>query len=187
MGRDRIRENMKKGVIWYLILFPVHIVARLLFMFVEQMDIVIMAKDAPARANRLLLIFDLVILILTCITYVRTEHSFVDFHRDYKDAVKSPNFSYIAFYKKKFFSERLTMLIVYTVFQIPLVISVAVQGFMLMQTTALERIFIMDAAMFSITQSALLGWLLNAVIFAVVITVTDLAFMIIGKRNIEEF
>ena len=185
--KENIRKCMKTGALWYAILIVVHITARLLFITVEKMDFAIMAHDTPASADRVLFVFDLAVLVLTCVIYVRTEHSYVDFHRNYKEAVRRPDFSYIAFYKERFLPERLTMLIVYTVFQLPLVISVAVQGFMLTHTTVLERLFIMDAAMFSITQSALLGWLLNAVIFAVVITVTDLAFMIIGKRNIEEF
>ena len=71
------------------------------------------------------------------------------------------------------------------VFQLPLVISVAVQGFMLTHTTVLERLFIMDAATFSITQSAILGWLINAVIFAEVIIAYDALFLILGKRDIE--
>ena len=181
------KEMIKKAISWYVLLLLVHIAARIFFIVMEKFDIMIMAEESPTAANRVLLFFNIVVLVIMSFSYIRIEHSYADYQKAFKNAIKAPDYSHIIFYKDTFLAERIIQVVLYAVFQIPLVISVGIQGFVLTNTTVLERLFIMDGAWYSITQSALFGFLINVLTFIVILTLIDFIYIIREKHDIEAY
>ncbi len=172
---------------WFGILVALHIVARLFFGFIISPMIVPIAEDFPDVANRNLFIFCIAVDLFLAIMFAKIETSFADYQKELKAAIKSPEFSIFRFYKEKHLIDHLTKIGIFAIFQIPFTISFALQGLVLTEPTMLESFYIMDAGAYAITNSALLGFILNPLILGAIFAGIYLIALLLIKRDKDNF
>ena len=154
---------------WFVILAAAHVVALLLF------DLILYQLFIPAddyiedynAVNRNLFIYTQCITIAVSMLMARFEMSYADYRKNLRHAAAEPGFSLIGYYKEKHLRPHLLRLALYTVYQLPFLISYAAQGFVHTNMTLLETAYIYDVGAYVLTGSAILGLLLNVVCFAV--------------------
>ena len=71
-------------------------------------------------------------------------------------------------------------------FQIPFLIFYAAFGMSLTQPLVFETFYVMDAGSYLLTGSAILGVLLNTLVFALIYTGIRLLFVFITKKDVEQ-
>ena len=180
------RKTVKKLIAWIGILIAVHIIAMIIFGIIFSNSVASMSEQDAVQANLTVLIFNIVFYSLFSIFYFKVETSYIDYRRTLKEALKTEDFSLLNFLINKDLKEHIIMLGIFAVFQLPFVIFYSILGMSLVYTTIFEQFFIMDAGSYLLTDSSLLGVILNTVIFGIVFTLSKLLFNVICKRDIEK-
>ena len=170
---------------FFAILIAAHVAALLLF------DLLLYQLFIPAddyiedynTVNRNLFIYTQCITIALSALMARMEMSFSDYRKALRAAAKTPEFSIIGYYKENHLHAHLLRLALYTVYQIPFLISFAVQGFVHTNMTLLETAYIYDAGAYVMTGSVILGLLLNVICFAVLHAGVYLGSLLLTRRE----
>jgi len=170
---------------WFAILAAAHIVALLLF------DLLLYQLFIPAddyiedynTVNRNLFIYTQCITIAMSMLMARIEMSYADYRKALRHAAAEPGFSIIGYYKEHHLKNHLLRLALYTVYQLPFLISFTAQGFVHTNMTLLESAYIYDVGAYVMTGSAILGLLLNVVCFAILHAGLYLFNMLLTRRE----
>ncbi len=178
------QKMFKKLVHWAGIIVLFRIIAAGVFaLFLSgQVNTAIYYEEFSA-AERIHLFYQFAIIIIFSIFYAFTERSRGEVQNEFKQLIKSPDFKILDHYKQNYLKEHLLKTALYTVFQLPLTVSVALQGYVVQSRTLLERAFPMDSGAYAVTNSALLGLLLNPIIFGVIFMGTYITVLAIKQRT----
>ena len=181
----------KKAVQWLGIVILAHLAAMIIFAIILAGSAEGLAKDSPADAYKAVLVFDVIFYAVFVLLVNRLETSYADYQRNLKNAVKEKDFSPIAYYKANFLKEKLIKVAVLGIFHIPFAVFYQMFGFSLTATTGFEKFYILDAGFYGVAGSSVLGFLLAAVIAAVIyLTICFVSFVIdcnIQKKEIASF
>ena len=177
---------LKRAIQLLGLLILLHVIAMLAFGLFFSQSIAYMSEDAPTQANLTILIFNVVVDIIFIAIFSKIETSFVDFRRNLKDNLKEPNFSLIKYWKENHFRDNLIIIILMIVLQIPFAIFYSIWGMSLQYTTMFEQFYIIDAGSYLITSSAIVGILLNTVIFGIIYFAVKFLFLLIAKKDVEK-
>ena len=184
MKPSTFRNLMK----WFGVLIVVHLASFFLFDSVLSSLIVPMANDGMTGTGYVwLLCYELLIHIAIAIMFMNVETSFSDYQKRLKDAIKTPEFSIISFWKENHLIDLLLRLSVYIIYQIPFIISFAAQGFVLDRMTFLECLFVMDAGIYAIRGNVFLGLLLSAAMFFILHAAAYIVSIVQFRRDEANF
>jgi len=100
-----------------------------------------------------------------------------------RSASEKPGFSIIGYYKEHHLRSHLLRLALYTVYQLPFLISFAAQGFVHTNMTLLESAYIYDVGAYVLTNSAILGLFLNVLCFALLHAGIYLLNLVLTRRE----
>ena len=177
-------EMFRKLVRWAGIIVLFRIAASLIFAFFISGQVnTALHYEEFAAAEKIHLWYQIGIVLLFSLIYALTERSIGDVQNEFKHLIKSPDFKILDYYKQRYLKEHLFKTALYTVFQLPLTLSVALQGYVVQQRTMLEKMFSMDSGAYAVTNSALLGLLLNPIIFGVIFMGTYIVVLAVKKRT----
>ena len=179
------RELFRTAVKWLGALILAHFVAMILFGIALSGSLAYMIVELPKRAKLILLIFDLVFDVIFIWLFTKIETTGIAYRKSMKEAIRAGNFSIINYFKTDLLREHIVKIAVFMALQIPLVIFFALFGYELQLTTTFEEFYVVDAASYLITNSALLGWLLNTILFAVVFTSVRLLVLHLTQKELE--
>ena len=181
MSRLTFRDAIK----WLGVLFIAHIVAMVFFSLIMSSAVATMSVDYPSRANRTVLTFNIIFDIVFTFLYFKIKTSYISYQKIFKDIVRAEEYSFSKYFREEIFREQLVMSCVFALFQIPFVIFYVIFGMSLVYPILLEQFYIMDAGAYLVSGSALIGVLLNTLIFTVVFLLIRLLFFVTMKKNLE--
>ena len=182
----------RKLVKWFGWLIVAHILAMILFGMIFSGTVASMSleEESVSAANMIVFWFDLayVAVFFSCI--IKFENSFLETRRVFKQNLKSDihdgGMSEWDFIKKHYLKEHILRIAVYAVFQLPFLIFYLAWGLDLVYTTGFEKFYIMSAGTYATIHSGILGYLLNVLMFAALLTgIRALAF-ILNKKKAEK-
>ena len=182
-----MKQNMfKSAVKWLGIVILAHLASALLFGLFLSGSVGSLSVDEPAAAAGWVFGFNVVFDIVFAVLYCKIETSYVDYRKALKEAVKESNISSIAYFKQNILKEHLIKCGVFLVFQLPFLIFYAAFGMSLTQPLVFETFYVMDAGSYLLTGSAILGVLLNTLVFALIYTCVRLLFVFITRKDVEQ-
>ena len=180
------RELYRTAVKWLGILALAHLVSMIIFGIAFSGSIGYMFEEMPKRARVFVLMYDLIFDALFCALYFKFETADVDYRRSVRNYLKANKFSMWGYFKTEIKKDHLAKIITFMLFQIPFVAFFALFGIEVYVPTIFEQFYYMDAAFYIITGSALLGLILNTLMFAVVFTLVRMLFIRLTKKYVEE-
>jgi hypothetical protein len=180
------KSLFKKEFRWFGILIIAHVVSMIISLIFISNFVPEMAEETPEKAKTVILIFDIVMFALLSAIYSYTETSYIAYRKSVKEMLRDNSFSVIRHFKKDYLKAHLIEIGIFMVSQIPFVIFFAIWGFELQYPTAFEKFYIMDVGSFALTNSAILGWLLNTLLFGVVYTLFRILAIYLTKRSVEK-
>ena len=178
------REKIKKIINWIGILIAAHLAAMIAFSIFISGSLTIIAEDETHTFNRSIFIFDIIFHIFFSVLVINIETSFVEYRRKMREAIRENNFTTIEYFKQRHMRDDIIKLICFTVFQIPFTVFYASFNFSMFATTGLEKFYIMDAGAHLITGSAILGFLLNTLLFSIIYISVRLASLALLKKRV---
>ena len=168
---------------WLGLLLLAHIAATLVFVMLFSRSIPDMSGDDPTRAHMTILVYDAVFSALFLTYKSKVDTSYIDYRKSIKDDLRANSFSVIKYLEPK---EHLIKIAIFMAFQIPFVIFYSIWGMSLQHPIIFEQFYIMDAGSYLVTDSAILGILLNTIMFGTVYSLIKTLFIIITKKNIQK-
>lgn len=180
------RNLFKSMVKWLGILILAHIASMLIFGIVFSGSIGYLYEDEPTRAKIFVVIYNIVFDAIFVALCSKLESSYVEYRKTMKESLKNNSFSVLGHFKTAFFKEHIIKIAIFMAFQIPFVIFFSLFGISLQYPIVFEQFYYMDAGCYMLTGSAILGWLLNTIIFGVIFTLIRLLFIIITKKDVEK-
>lgn len=180
-------KNLFKTLVkWFGILILAHLASMLIFGLLLSSAIGELYDDEPIKAKLCVVAYNIVFDVALIVFCAKAESSYVDYRKSLKEALKLGNFSVINYFKTVFLKEHLFKIAIFTALQIPFVIFFAIFGVSLQYPILLEQFYYMDAGCYMLTGSAILGWLLNTILFGVIFTLIRALFIIISKKEIKK-
>lgn len=178
------RDTIKKAINWLGILIAAHIAGMILFELFLSGSLTTLLEDEPNTVSLYIFIFNVAFQIFFSVLFVNLETTFVEYRRKMREALKEHDFSTIEYFKQRHLKEDIVKLVIFAVFQIPFAIFYASFKLSLFAMTGLERFYIMDAGMYVLTGSAILGFLLNTLLFCIIYVSVRLASLALLKKRI---
>ena len=179
------RELYRTAVKWLGILALAHLVSMIIFGIAFSGSIGFMFQEMPKRARFFVLMYDLIFDALFCALYLKFETADVDYRRSMRNYLKDNKFSMLKYFKSEIKKDHLVKIITFMLFQIPFAAFFVFFGIEVYVPTIFEQFYYMDAGLYIITGSALLGWILNTLLFAVVFTLVRMLFIRLTKKYVE--
>lgn len=182
------RKTIKELIKWAFMLIIAHLATMLIFGLVVSSSVARVALDDPLRARTVVFWIGLILQAFFVLIYSKFLSRFgdTDYRREFRAAVKNENVSVLEFYRSSLLIENLLKLVVFAVFQIPFTVFYSAFGLDLVYTTGLEQFYIMDAGAYALTNSALLGFFLNTVLFGVVFLAIQFLFLVFTRKSFDE-
>ena len=182
------KRLFRRMVKWFGILLLAHFLAMLVFGIILSTSVtqMVVEDELLGRAKRTVFIYDLVVFVIASIVYSSIEVSFNEHKKMIKDAVREEGFDFREFLKATYLKDHLIRLGIYAAFQIPYLIFFAVWGAEFQYPTTFEQFYIMDTGAYALTGIAILGFLINILVFGTVFTLTRLLFIFLTKRDQEK-
>ena len=176
------REMFRKMIRWLGLLVIVHVVATLFFGIVLSSTVASMWEENPLRTVSVVLWFDIIIDALLLAYVARSDLSFTEGRRVMREEIKAGSFSIWRYFNLR---EYVIKMAIAAAFQLPFVVFFAIFGMTLQHPTLFEQFFIMDAGCYLLTDSAILGLLLNTLLFGAIYALVKIVFLAIGSRRIK--
>lgn len=173
----------KKSVKWFFILVLAHIAGMIIFSIALSSSVASISDDYKLKANIIIFIFDIIFDICFSVLYFKIENSYVDYQRRLKELLRKHDFSIVRVFKQEFFKEHMVQLAIYAVLQIPFVIFFVIWGMSLTTPLIFEQFYVVDAGSYLVTNSAILGFLVNTFLFATVFSAARVIFIAILKKD----
>ena len=180
------RELYRTAIKWLGFLVIAHVVSMIIFGIAFYGSIGYMFEEVPKRAQIFVLGYNVVFDALFVALFFRFETNDADYRRSLRDYLKENKFSMLKYFKTELLKEHLVRILAFFIFQIPFVVFFAIWGIALQLPTMFEQVYYMDAAFYIITRSAILGWVLNTMMFAVIFTLVRMIFIRSAKKYVEE-
>ena len=178
------QELFRKLVKWLGIVVVLHLVAMLFFgMFFSSNIAALEALGDFGEASLTVFLFDIGVNIIFVVIYAKAVSSFADYSKAITAAMKEPSFTVIEYYKNTYLKLDLLKIAVFAVFQLPFVIFAAVFGISFLNSTFMERFYIFEAGYYALTGSAILGFLISVVVFAVCLIAAEILSIAAEKRS----
>ena len=176
--------SFRKAIQWLGLIALMHAAAMLVYIIFLSGSISRALTDNPEHVAETILgiyaIFDILFLCYRS----KVDTSYVDYRKAMKDDVKAGTFSLKKYFDVK---EHAVRIGVFAAFQLPFVIIFALtKDLFLYAPIFLSKFYIMDAGFYLMTGSALLGFLLNTLLFGAIYTVIRLLFILLTKKNMEK-
>lgn len=173
----------RKAIQWCGVLLIAHAIAALIYGIVFSSSVGYMMEDQPMRAKMTVFVFNIVFdaAILAYISHMDT--SYVDYRKTMKDDLKAGTFSVQKYFYTR---EHVIKIATFSALQLPFAIFYAIWGMSLQYSTLFEQFYIMDAGCYLLTESFLLGLLLNTLMFGAIYTLIKLLFILITKKRLKE-
>ena len=177
----------RKLVKWLGLIIVMHIVAMIIFgmMFSSMVAQMMEYELAVTRGKLTMLGFDILFFLIFMIITVKSEMSFLEYRRELKNAINDESFSSLSYYKNNFLKEHILKLVILIVFQLPLTLFYNFFGYMFDQITGFEQFYALDAGAYVLTESSILGLLVNILIFGVLIFVSWWTVFLLTKKGIQ--
>lgn len=176
----------KKSVNWLGLLIIAHIVSMIIFGLAFSSSVAYMSEDQPTRAKILVLLYNIIFDVLFVSLFSKFETSYTEFRKSVKDSIKEGSFSVLKYFKTVMLKEHLIKIGIFMAFQIPFVIFFSIWGVSLQIPIMFEQFYYMDAGFYILTNSAILGWLLNTLLFGIICTLVRIFFVFLTKRYVEK-
>ena len=173
----------RKMVQWLGILALAHLVSAIFFGLFLSSAVAQMVEDAPKRMISVVLWFDVIFAALFFAYAARGDMQYTDFRKTLRDEVKTGSFSIGKYFGLR---EYLYKLCVVAGFQIPFIIFFAIFGMSLQYTPLFAEFYIMDAGCYLLTGSAILGWLLNTLLFGAVYGAVKVLMLMLEKKKAKQ-
>ena len=177
----------RKMVKWVGFLILAHIVSMIIFgLFISNSIVAMIEDEMVTRAKTVMMIFNVASFIVLSVVYSKIEASFVEYRNPIKERVKSGEFSVLQYFKEVYLREHLISMSLYAAFQIPFCVFYAILGLDFKYPTVFEQFYIMNAGPYFGTASAILGVLLNALLFGLIFTVVRILFIAITQKDVQK-
>ena len=163
-----------------------HLIFLIIYGLLFSSSVALVSTDSVASANNMLLIMALICHVAFFAVFFGIKTSFLEYRRDLKEKVREDGFSLFSYYKSEILSEDLIVVAIFTVLQIPFAFFYGSFGYLHVGTSAIERIYSLDAGIYAVTGSAILGFILNALIFTLIYAGVHLAFVAATVRSVKE-
>jgi len=173
----------RKTVQWLGLLLLAHLVSAIFFGVFLSSTVAQMAEDAPRYVISVILWYDVIFSALFFAYVARGDMQYADFRKTMREEIKAGRFSLWQYFGVK---EYLIKLGAAAGLQIPFVIFFAIVGMPLQYTPLFAEFYIMDAGCYLLTNSAILGWVLNTVLFGAVYGAVKLLMLNIAKTKIKK-
>ncbi|MBQ7829644.1 MAG: hypothetical protein IJ345_05175 [Clostridia bacterium] len=178
------RDTIKKAINWFGILIAAHVGGMIIYELFLSNSLSSIVEDEPNTVSLSIFIFNIAFQIFFSALFVNLETTFVEYRRKMREALRESSFSTVEYFKQRHLNEDLIKLAIFTVFQIPFVIFYGSFKLSLFAMTGLERFYIMDAGAYVMTGSAILGFLLNTLLFGIIYLSVRLASLALLKKRI---
>lgn len=182
MDRNLFRKNVK----WLGLLIIAHVVAMIIFGLAFSSSLAHMSEDQPTRAKILVLAYNIVFDTLFVLIFSKGEMSYIEYRKSIKEAIKTKSFTVLKHFKTVMLKEHLSKLGVFMAFQIPFVIFFSILGLSLQNPSIFEQFYYMDAGCYILTNSAILGWILNTLLFGFICTLVRILLVFLTKKDLEK-
>ena len=183
MKRDTFRSMVK----WFGLLLLFHLMSMILFGVLFSSSVAQMVDDKlQIRANLTVLIYNIVVFVIFSVVYSKIESSFSEYKKGIKETVRENEFSTVNYFKENFLKEHLIRLGIYFAFQLPFLVFCLIFGVELQYPTTFEQFYIAETGFYLVTGSALLGILLNTLVFGINFTLIRALFVFITKKDVEK-
>lgn len=180
------RALIKEGFKWFGILIIIHIAAMIIFGITISSTVISEAQMNPANAVRLIIIFDLIVLVIFALIISRIESSYVGYRKTLKEKLREPEFSLIKHWKNEYLKFYFVKMCVFVVIQLPFVIFYSALGFSVGYSTIFDKFYVLDAGFYVISGSPLIGLILNTIAFGAIYFIVSLLFMLIAKNSVKK-
>ena len=180
------QKLFKKGIKWIGVLIIAHIVSMIIFGIAFSGSFAYMSEELPMRAAVFVLLYDIVFYVLFVVLLSKIEMSYLEYRKSMKEAIKAKTFSTVNYFKTVLLKEHLVKLGIFMAFQLPFVIFFSIWGLSLKLPIMFEQFYYLDAGCYILTNSAIVGWILNTILFEVVHALVTILFVFLTKREIEK-
>lgn len=178
------RNKIKKIINWVGILIAAHLAAMIAFSIFLSGSLVAIAEKEPHTVSLSVFLFDVVFQIFFLVLFVNIETSFVEYRRKMRESLRENDFTAVEYFKKNHLRDDIVKLICFTAFQIPFTIFFIAFKFSILAATSLEKFYVLDAGTYLLTGSAILGFLLNSLLFGAIYLSVRLASLAILKKRL---
>lgn len=176
------KERFRKMVRWFGLLLVAHVIATIVFGIVLSSTVAQMSEEDPARTVSVILWFDALLALLILAYVARGDLAFTEGRREMREEIKAGSFSIWRYFNVVEYAIKMAIV---AAFQLPFVVFFAIFGMTLQHPTLFEQFFIMDAGCYLLTNSAILGLLLNTLLFGAIYALVKIVFLTIGSRRIK--
>lgn len=166
----------RKMVQWVGLLVLAHLIAWIFYGILLSNTVAQMWEEAFGYVISTVLCYDVIFCALFFAYVARGDMQYTDFQKTMREDIKAGTFSIKQYFGVK---EYLIKLCVGAGFQIPFVILFAIVG------RHISGFYVMDAGCYLLTNSAILGWVLNTVLFGTVYGAVKLLLLTLAKRKIK--
>ena len=187
ISKDQFYNTLFACLKWLGILIATHAVALCLFSILLEDMAIQLTNDFPDDPNKPkipLLIFDLVFIPLFFGAYGRILSPIPPSEKSLlKKQGREETVSILSHWKEYYLKNTVCAVAMFATLQIPFVIFFANFGFSFTQSIILDRFYFLDAGFYAMTNSALLGWLLCTLFFALCCVLSRLIAILLATRQ----
>ena len=184
MNFDLFRKNVK----WAGLMFLTHIGTMIVFaIFMSSGLARLEENDLIHTAHTNALLTDIVIWTIFSIFYFKISSTFTDYRRAVKESMNENRFSILSCYKKNFLREDIWKMAILAAFQLPFMAFFAIAEVSYLASTIIDRFYILEAGFYGTSGSALAGWLICTVTYAVIFFIFRIIFLATTARSIKNF
>ena len=180
------RVLIKNAIKWCCIVLGVHLIAMIFYAIIMSSSVGILIQNEEfGRAYRGVFFFGLIFNLVFSLVYTRADVSFVEYRRELREEIKAGK-GFFETWKEFHLWDDLIKVGVYAVLQIPLMIFYAILGYSLVYSLWIENFYVMNVGAYLLTGSALLGVLIDSVIFGVIFFACRLLFVSLAYRSAQK-
>ncbi len=180
------QNTFKKIVNWFGILIAIHLIAWIIFAFFVSREMLLAYVDEEfGIARRIVFLFGITAMSISSIFYAYALTSAVNYKNDLKKAMKDNRFSVITYFKSSLLKDHLIRILIYALFQLPYTLLFAIRGLVLQNRTPFDGFYSMDICAYAITDSPILGLILNTLIFGIIFISSNFIALYLTKRNLK--
>ena len=173
---------------WVGLLLVIHLVAMIAFGIVLSGIVGQMLGDPTTvlRGKITFLAFDVIFFFIAIFIYEKAEMSLAEYRRNLRNRLKEDGFSSLDYYKSESMRLHIWKLALVVVFQLPFALFFNSFGYVFDNITSFEQFYALDAGAYVATGSAILGILINAVLFGIALLGAWWCAFLITKRSLKE-
>lgn len=181
-ARELVTELLK----WILSLTIIHVLVGTVFWMILFERLADYVDDGRLDiVNTVIFIFGIMWQILFAAYYNFTMSREVDFKTPIKNALKEGTFDFWQYYRDNLLRVSIYKIALFGVYQLPVTITYPFLNIAFVVYTITGKIYIMDAGAYAVTNSALLGLIVNLLIFGGVFIVTQIFSLYLAQKEIR--